>query len=203
MSIPTMAAARAALSPYHAAIRSIVEDAWDEWRAVQSFREDSGFGPTLYTRTISNYMFDAIARRAIPRLGALDKVMIVVDAQTFKAHINGMLLRMKKGGEDNLGCNHPTLLALAFEEADAHFPGFPPKTAKVELIWLPNDIWTQIDQVLVVARDGDELVWQYEIPRGEGASITVRPTPSAPDGGSGGDLIKPKVATVQKPSKKS
>ena len=68
MPIPTMAEAKNVLGPYHALIRGVIDEAWIECRAVQRFREESGFGPMLYTRTKSNDMFDAIARRAIPRL---------------------------------------------------------------------------------------------------------------------------------------
>ena len=201
MPIPSMTETKAALTQYHPLIRSIIDDAWAEWRAVQRFREENGFGPVLYTRTPSNYMFDAIARRAIPRLGAEASVMVKLDAQTFKAHVNGVLVRIKKGGDDNLGCNHPTQTALAFEGAGLQFPGFPPETAKVEIIWLPNDIWTKVEQVLIVARDGDKLIWQYEIEAGDAASVEPMPT-KAPDPEIGGsDLVKPKVAKAKKEPK--
>lgn len=203
MPIPTMPQAKQALGPYHGLIWSIIDDAWSEWRAVQRFREQNGFGPVLYTRTPSNYMFDAIARRAIPRLGVNAAVMLAIEAQTFKAYINGVLVRIKKGGDDGLGCNQPTQAALAFEDANMQFPGFPPETAKVEIIWLPNDIWTKVEQVLVVARDGDKLIWQYEITAGEGSG-TVEPLPTKPDDGDstvGSDLVKPKTAKVKKESK--
>ncbi|MBA2589540.1 MAG: hypothetical protein H0U98_13070 [Alphaproteobacteria bacterium] len=201
MPVPAMSDIKAALTSYHPMFRSIVDDAWAEWCAVKKFREEKGFGPVLYTRTISNYMFDAIARRAVPRLGAEASIMVVADAQTFKAHINGVLVRMKKGGDDNLGCNHPTQAALAFEEGDLKFPGFPPQTPKVELIWVPNDIWTQIGQLLVVARDGDKLVWQYEIPAADGAVVAPLPTKAPDPEGTGSDLVKPKVAKVKQEPK--
>jgi len=205
MSVPSIFETKRALEPYHSLIRAIIDEAWAEWRAVQRFREEQGFGPALYSRTVSNYMFDAIARRAIPRLGAQASIMLLIDAQSFKAHINGILIRVKKGGEDQLGCNWPTQMALAFEDADGQFPGLPPETSKVEIIWLPNEIWTQVEQVLVVARDGDELLWQYEIPpnagAGAGAVEPMPPKPINPDGAGGSDLVKPKVAKAKKQSK--
>ena len=201
MPVPVMADIKVALTRHHPLLRSVVDDAWAEWLAVKKFREEKGFGPMLYTRSISNYMFDAIARRAVPRLGKEASVMVVTDAQTFKAHINGVLLRMKKGGEDNLGCNHPTQTALAFEEADQRFPGFPPQTPKVELIWVPNDIWTKIEQVLIVARDGEKLMWQYEIPAADAAAVEPLPTKAPDQDGAGSDLIKPKVAKAKQEPK--
>jgi hypothetical protein len=203
MPIPSMAETKAKLSPYHGIIRSVIDEAWAEWRKVQRFREDNGFNPVLYARTISNYMFDAIARRAIPRLGAEAKVLLQTDAQTFKAYVNGVLVRVKKGGEDGLGCNWPTQTALAFEEVGGHFPGFPAETTKVEIIWLPNDIWTKVEQLLIVARDGDKMLWQYEIPADEGTGIVKRLPiwPSDPGHISGNGLIKPKVAKAKKQPK--
>lgn len=201
MPIPAMADIKGVLSPYHPMLRSIVDDAWAEWRAVQKFREEKGFGPMLYTRSISNYMFDAIARRAVPRLGVEASIMVVSDSQTFKAHINGVLLRMKKGGDDNLGRNHPTLTALAFEEADQRFPGFPAETPKVELIWVPNDIWTKVDQLLIVARDGEKLIWQYDIPVAEGTGVAPLPPKTPAPHETESDLIKPKVAKAKQEPK--
>lgn len=201
MPVPAKSDIEAALSAYHPLLRSIFDDAWAEWCAVKKFREKSDFGPVVYSRTISNYMFDAIARRAVPRLSEEASVMVVAGAQTFKAHINGVLVRMKKGGKDKLGSNQPTFAALAFEDADQCFPGFPPETPKVELIWVPNDIWTQIGQLLVVARDGDKLKWKYEIPAAIGAAVVPLPaTPPAPDGIES-DLVKPKVAKAKKEPK--
>jgi hypothetical protein len=198
-----MADAKKALTPLHDLIRSVIDEAWAEWRIVQRFRDEKGMGAPMYPRTVSNYVFDAIARRAIPRFGAKDSAMVLIDAQSFKIYINGTLIRIKKGGEDHLGCNWPTQMALAFEELDGQLPGLPPETTKLEIIWLPNEIWTQIEQVLVVARDGDKLLWQYEIPPAAGAIIETLPIApvTRPDTTDTGDLVKPKVAKAKKQSK--
>lgn len=203
MTVPTKSEAKSALAPYHDLIREVVEAAWAEWRELQALRVDKGMAPILYTRTISNYVFDAIARRAIPRFAAQAKVHVEVEAQTFKLFVNGLLVRFKKGGHDKLGCSIPTLAAQLFEDADAQLPGFPPETGKVEIIWLPNSIWTQLDRVLVVARDGDRLLWEYEIESASGAgSGDVIPFPTPTDGAAGPsseDLVKPKGTPVDKP----
>jgi hypothetical protein len=197
-----MADAKKALAPFHNLIRSVVDDAWAEWRTVQRYREEKGMGASMYPRTISNYMFDAIARRAIPGFGAKESVMVLIDAQSFKVYISGTLIRMKKGGEDHLGCNWPTQMALAFEELDGQLPGLPSETTKLEIIWLPNEIWTQIEQVLVVARDGDKLLWQYEIPPAAGAGAEPISMPfTRPDATDTGNLVKPKAARAKKQSK--
>ena len=74
------------------------------------------------------------------------------------------------------------------------------ETMKVEIIWQPNDIWTQIDRVLIVARDGDEHLWEYEIERRAGAKLYIVPTPTPPSDPEGHDLVKPKTTPVEKPN---
>ncbi len=191
---------RTVLDRYHDLIRQIVDDSWDEWRAVQAFRLEAKFPPVLYHRTISNYVFDAIARRAIPAFAAEPLVNVRVEAQTFKLQFRGLCARYKKGGADNLGRNIHTEAALAFMDADGLLPGMPPETMKVEIIWQPNDIWTQIDRVLIVARDGDEHLWEYEIERRAGAKLYIVPTPTPPSDPEGHDLVKPKTTPVEKPN---
>lgn len=192
---------RAALAPYHDVIRKVVDDAWAEWRAVEAFRQENDFGAVGYHRTIANYMFDAMARCATRAFAAVDGVHIRPEAQTVKFIAGGeVLFRFKKGDTGNLGCNIPTLANLMFIDADAEIPGLPPETAKVEIIWQPNEIWTQIERVLVVARDGDQMLWEYDIDRADGGAMVIPfPTPVAPDPVDVDDasLVKPKP--VSKP----
>ncbi len=155
----------------------------------------------LYDRTRSNDMFDAIARRAIFRLAAESGIRVEIEAQTFKFYVKAIAARFKKGGEDKLGCNIPTQAAMAFMEADGVLPGLPPETGKVEIIWLPNEIWTQIDRVLVIARDGDHLIWEYEIEAAAGAAIIPLPMATLPEPPDFDDLVKPKPKPVDKPKK--
>jgi hypothetical protein len=197
------------LEPYHARVRKVVELAWDEWRAVSGFRTQQKFAPILYPRTVANYVFDAIARYALAEFSGDPSVSIKVEAQTVKFIFKGAVLaRFKKGDENGLGQNLPTQAALAFAEVEGTFPNLPPETAKVEFIWLPNEIKTSLGQVLVVARDSDRLLWDYEIERGEpgagaGTVVPLFPTyPSPPDGSeetSEDDrLVKPKNPDIKK-----
>ncbi|MFK4002548.1 hypothetical protein [Qipengyuania sp. NPDC077563] len=115
----------------------------------------------------------------------------------------GIVARFKKAGDDGFGCNIPTQAAMAFMDAETPLPGFPAKTAKIELIWEPNEIWTQVERVLVVARDGDRLLWEYEV-SGEpmdDTAFTINPT--GHDDGSDEmddtDLIRPKAKPQAEP----
>jgi hypothetical protein len=194
--IPTKHEAHEILGPYHALIWQIVHEAWAEWRTVQKFRVEQGMSVLLYPRSIANYVFDAVARRAIPAFGAEPRITVKIEAQTFKIFVGGLVAaRFKQGGEDKLGQNQPTQAALAFMDADGVLPGLPPETAKVEIIWLPNDIRTQIETLLVVARDGDRRVWDYEIedPREAAEIIPLPIRPTEPPAPEAGDFVKPKA----------
>ena len=174
---------RKVLDPHHARIATVIHEAFAEWRSIENFRISSGHGPTLYDRTKSNDVFDAIARRAIPRFGVEERVSVDVDAQTFRLRFNGLVLRIKKGDDDGLGQNWPTQKVLAFIEADGVLPGLPPETAKIEVVWKPNEIWTAVENIYVTARDGDIVLWKYEIRQAlPSAEIFQFPKPLQPTG---------------------
>jgi len=197
-------AVRQALTPYHGKIHACVIDGFAEWRDTQAYRISKGYSPNLYSRTNSNDIFDAILRRAIPVLGAEEKVFVKTEAQTARFVIGGVAARFKKAGDDGLGCNIPTQAAMAFMDADRTLPGLPPETAKIELIWEPNAIWTKVERVLVVARDGDRLLWEYEIvaDAGEGAITPLAPTSPHDEPDDASDLVKPKAQPKTKPEVK-
>jgi hypothetical protein len=192
------------LGPYHPRIRSVVERAWAEWRAVAKFRTESEFDPLLYSRTVANYVFDAIARIAVREFADDASVHIKIEPQTIKLFFKGgVCARFKKGYDNKLGQNIPTQAAMAFEHVDGELPGFPAETAKVEFIWLANEINTRLEHVLVVARDGDKLLWDYEIEElpavGTGTVIPFPEPPAPRTPPEGDDLVKPKKPEVKKP----
>lgn len=200
-------AVRKALTPVHGKIVACVHDGFAEWRETQSYRLSKGYAPNLYSRTNSNDIFDAILRRAIPSLGAEERVFVKAEAQTAKFIIGGVAARFKKAGDDGLGCNIPTQAAMAFMDADRVLPGLPPETAKIELVWEPNAIWTKVERVMVVARDGDRLIWEYEIIADAGGDAITPVAPISPQDHPGddldaGDLVKPKVKPQAKPEAK-
>jgi hypothetical protein len=193
------------LGPFHGRIRSVVERAWAEWRLHAAWRVEVDLDPILYSRTIANYVFDAIARIAVKEFASDSSVHLKIEAQTIKLFFKGgVCARFKKGDDNKLGQNHPTQASLAFECADAQLPWFPEETAKVEFIWIANDINTRLEHVLVVARDGDRLLWDYEIEAdASGIVLPFTPTPDSPnDLPDAPALITPKVSEVKKPEQK-
>jgi hypothetical protein len=208
MAYPVKGDVQDALGPYHRRIRRIVERAWAEWRAVAAFRTKQKFGPLMYSRTVANYVFDAIARIGMIEFAGDASVHLEIEAQTIRFFFKGSVFaRFKKGDDNGLGQNNPTQASLAFVAADGIFPGLPPETAKVEFIWLANDIHTRLEHVLVVARDGDRLLWEYEIDSaeegiGDGTIIPFPQPPTPPIPPDNEKLVKPKTVDVKKPEEK-
>lgn len=200
MTKPTKDDVIKALTPFHGRIRAVVERAWEEWRIVERYRRRKGMEPVLYSRTVANHIFDAMARHALAEFNGAAGVNIKAESQTIKLFFKGAVCgRFKKGDEDGLGQNIPTQAAMAFEEAESVLPGFPPETAKVEFIWSANELGTSLESVTVVARDGDRTLWSYEI--GDTPSAVVLPF-RAPDPPrpAASPLITPKPAQVKKPT---
>jgi len=186
------------LNPYHDRILRVIEQGYGEWVVVKRSMASVGAGPVLYPRTIANHVFDAIARSAMAEFGADSEVRVSQNAQTVKFCFGDVVLaRFKKGDEDNLGRNHPTQAVLDFVNAQSQLPGMPPSAAKVELLYTANEVEDRIERVVVAARDGDDLLWHYEIVPGAAADagVTRFPMPIMPlDGATDAseDLVVPR-----------
>lgn len=197
MSSMTRDEVRAALAPYHKQLHQVVDDGFQEWVTVSGFRLANGFSPVLYSRTVANYVFDAIARNARSVFGRDRTVRIHQEAQTIKFIFSGKIIaRFKKGDEDHLGKNILTQAVMDYLDPQQTLPGFPPEAAKVEIAWKANDIGTGIEDVFVIARDGNTLLWSYSViaDADEGNDPTVLPFPigPAPDDFSPLVVVKPR-----------
>ena len=186
------------LGAYHHRIRSVVEKAWAEWRIVSAMRMEASLPPLLYSRTVANNIFDAIARIAVQEFAGDASVHLKIESQTVKFYFkDGVLARFKKADENKLGRNIPTQSALDFANPHCLFQDLPHSTAKIEIVWVANELQTDLEHVLVVARDGARLLWSYEILPGEAGSGTIVPFPTLPlgpqDDPDGDDLIRPKA----------
>lgn len=162
------------LAPYHGRIMDVVRQGHEEWVAVKRFMAASGFGSVLYPRTVANHVFDAVVRRALDEFGEDPDIRIVDETQTVKFCFGDIVLaRFKKGDEDNLGRNHPTQAVLDFVSAQGVFPGIPPSAARVEILYAVSAVADEVEQVVIAARDGANLLWHYELDDGDAAGAVV------------------------------
>lgn len=174
-----------ALEPFHNRIKGVVERAFSEWLDLAECQSKKGYTPVLYPRTATNYIFDAIARVGIDEFFIDDDVRVIEEAQTVKFCFSNLVVaRFKKADGNGLGQNIATQAVMDFTDPQMLFPGLPPEAAKVEFTWTPNIIGTEIDRVTVLLRDGDHIIWAYDIDdEGISGNTTPFPTPSDPDDG--------------------
>jgi hypothetical protein len=153
---------------------------------------------------MANYVFDAIARNAQTTFGRDKSVHIRQEAQTIKFIFEGkVIVRFKKGDDDHLGKNIPTQAVLDYLDPQQTLPGFPPEAAKVEIVWSANDIGTAIEDVMVVARDGNKQLWSYRIEEdaGEAGESSVLPFPDPLDPNDSSPLVVIKSRAPTRESK--
>ncbi len=180
-----------ALTPFHYQISGIVIRAFAEWVEVADCRTNKGFSPVLYSRTIANYVFDAIAREALAEFNSERRVRVIEESQTVKFCFDEVVLvRFKKANDDGIGQNIPTQAALNFTNPQETLPGIPPEAAKVEIVWVANAIATKIERVTVLARDRDSILWSYDIDNEEsGSGVIPLPIPTDPEDGDDVPLV--------------
>ena len=170
---------RQQLEPYHDRIRQVIERGHSEWVAVKQFMINSGYGSVRYPRTIANFVFDAVVRHAITEFGNDDNIRTIEEAQTVKFCFGDtVLMRFKKGDEDNLGQNLLTQAVIDFIFVQTNLPGLAPKAAKIEVLYSASDIDDSIERVVVAARDGDQLLWHYRLDKDGEADGAIPLIPS-------------------------
>lgn len=155
---------KAILEPYHDDISSLLSGAYDEWVVTDKCRKEKGFADVIYPRTVANYVFDAIARGVVNKLGVKNDIRVVTEPQTVKAIFkNAVIARFKKSDKNGIGQNNTGENLLNFFDKEAVFPGFPPEAAKVEILWEVDDLGEKIGKISVVSRNGEHVVWSYLI----------------------------------------
>lgn len=196
----TEADVKLTLEPFHGRISAVIRRGYGEWLEIKKFMAGNGHGAVLYPRTVSNIVFDAVARQALREFSEDGEVRVLADAQTVKFCFGERVIaRFKKGDEDNLGRNHPTQAVLDFVCAQNCLPGLPPEAAKVEILYSATDIEDGINRVVIAARDGDSLRWSYDLNDEATLDGLVQfPSPVSPSDDDGEEIIKTRVQSDEK-----
>lgn len=161
---------RVVLRSYEDAIFKAVHGAWSDWRELPLG------GRLLFPgRTRACLVHDFMVQRAIAAWTGDSAVRVIRRDETAKFVVAGqVLLRFKKADDRGLGSNIPTQAALDFAEQQHDLPGIP-NVHKIEVVYVLNRLQTQIDRVVVVARDGDDLLWDYVIAPATTAEVISLP----------------------------
>jgi hypothetical protein len=165
---------RAVLQPYENGICQAIHGAWSDYQELRLG------GRLLFPgRSRACLVHDFMVQRAISTWSADASVRVIRRDETAKFVIaDQVLLRLKKADDRGLGANIPTQASLDFIGQQYDLPGIP-GVHKVEVVYLLNSLQTQIDKVVVVARDGDERLWDYVIAPATTADVIPLPLPAS------------------------
>lgn len=167
---------REVLAPRHDQLLDFAHGAWNEWR-------DLAIGGRLLFpgRSRACLVFDFMVQRAIAAWENDNAVRVIRRDETAKFVIDDkVVLRFKKADGRGLGSGIPTQATMKFEFQQYEMPGIP-NVHKVEVLYDLNPFQTQIDKLMIVARDGDERLWDYVVLPTRMAEIMPHPITASAD----------------------
>lgn len=161
---------RSVLAPYETKLFQAVHGAWEDWKALGLA------GRLLFLgRSRACLVHDFMVQRAIAAFTGDAVVRTIRRDETAKFVFAGQVaLRFKKADDNGLGSNIETEATLDFVEQQQELPGIP-NVHKIEVVYILNKLRTQIERVVVVARDGDVRLWNYLIAPVRTAEIVPLP----------------------------
>ena len=161
---------RSVLVPYETKLFQAVHGAWEDWKALGLA------GRLLFLgRSRACLVHDFMVQRAIAAFTGDAVVRTIRRDETAKFVFAGQVaLRFKKADDNGLGSNIETEATLDFVEQQQELPGIP-NVHKIEVVYILNKLRTQIERVVVVARDGDVRLWNYLIAPAMTAEIVPLP----------------------------
>lgn len=170
----TQAEVEARLTPYMARIVRLVLDAWADWMA------SGKSGRWKRRRSRANYMWEELACGAEVAFANDPGIRIHPKNQSCWFHINGLVFRFKKSDASGLTSNYPTQAALDYHDQQEQLPGIP-KVQRLDVTYVLNKLETAVQDILLVARDQDRVLWCSSLlRRDEGGNVVPITVPNAP-----------------------
>jgi len=156
MTLANEQVVHAALARYETQIIHAVHGGWEDWRAL------SLAGRLMFpARSRACLVYDFIVQRAEAAFAGDSNVRTLRRDETIKFVFgDSVLLRFKKATDNGLGSNIQTQATLGFVDQQQDLPDLP-HVQKVEVVYVLNHLQTQIEQVLVAARNKDVRLWNY------------------------------------------
>jgi len=191
MSIPSEDVVRKALKPLETVLVSSFRRAWKDWRTagLSHWRK----------RGRANYVWEQAAHYAAIALTRRDEVKVLLQNESYHFLVGDSLaFRLKKADSLGFTSNYPTPQALAFHDPQMPLTGVPVEQ-RVEVTYTLNRAETAIQDVLVVARQIDRVVWTYSLLDSAATAAAALPTVPAsetnkPSNSKSSGLVKPKKA---------
>lgn len=140
----------------------------------------------VWERMVDRAINSLLPDRGVVSLEKNDSILFIAD--------DAVVFRFKKGDGNRFSKNYPTETALLFHQHEEIIPGVLSHHHRVEVVYVLNSRETEISSICVVAREGAEILWWYEIEAG-GAVIQPLPLlPTAPRPNTG--LVRVKTDLV-------
>lgn len=182
MALACEAEVRNILSGVEPALLDIVRGAWDDWK------QSPHKAQLRYPRTRANLVHEFMVQRAVRAFDGDPDIHIIHQDETAKFLFQRQLLvRLKKGDANCLGCNIETQAVLAFTDPQMTIPGLP-DVQKVDIFYVLNSIETEVDWIAVTARDNGTRLWTYDIEDRRTAPVLPLPQPQQPS--EGGAVVR-------------
>lgn len=180
MPFPTQEAVRPVLDEIRAELVAVVRGSWDDWM------ESRYVGVWRCKRSRANFVWEQMIERAHRAFLEMGFVHIIEGIETMKFLVSDeVLFRFKKADESGRTSNIATQLALDFHDHDKDLFGLP-TVQRVEVVYKLNRLETAVQDICVVARDGDQIVWEYSLLDAEDVVVPLPlplPLPERPAAG--------------------
>lgn len=146
------------LTPYLSDLGKIPIMAFDDWM------HSSEFSRSEHGRTRASIMWERMVAHGREKFELLPNWEIKKHFGTMSFIVDdSVLFRFKKGDENGLSNNYRTQLSLAFHDPTIEdLFGLCPLD-RVEIVYILNKLETKIIDVRIVARNGDDKVWEHSI----------------------------------------
>lgn len=146
------------LEPYHDVLGQIPLRAWEEWK------ESTEFIRSEHGRTRASVVWERMVAHGRNYFDSDPDWSIITHFGTVSFILKEkILLRFKKANNAGISSNYPTQLALAYHDLDQMGLFGMPQLHRIEIVYIINALETKIDDVRVVARNGDTVTWSYSI----------------------------------------
>lgn len=174
MPLPLREVVEPVLEPLEDNILGIYAGAWSDWK------EDAHCGVFRYKRTRADLVHEHAIRRALEVFSGANDVRPIPGQET--CHFlcgDRVMFRLKKGDDDGRTSNIQTELALAYHDPQSTLFELP-QVHRVDVAYVLNSLETEIAKILVVGRNGQRILWSYDIMARKGSADLAPPLPMQP-----------------------
>lgn len=175
-SIPVLEEVQRLLKPFEGAIIDFYLNAWTALKAMQ------GAPNPMYRRVRAGILHNFVMNEAVPALATMGVHPIEKHETAFFVVDGRLLFRLKKADEQGMTSNAESQASLAFVDPEQPISLFTdlPDVWRVDVSYILNKLDTLIEQIVVVCRDIDRVVWRYSFYPAASDGLQPIPFPSSP-----------------------